>query len=115
MRPLVYIISVFCVMALAAWAYRENFRTQSALREVELLRAQIGTLRERRSVLSAEWAWLNRPERLRDLAEMNYERLGLLPLRPEQFARIDELAFPPADAMVLPDPVDLAEMGEEYP
>ena len=114
MRPLVYVISVLCVMALAAWAYRENFRTQSALREVELLQAQIGMLREQRSVLSAEWAWLNRPDRLHDLAELNFDRLGLLPLRAEQFARIDELAFPPPAQPLPPVPIDLAELeGDE--
>ena len=110
MKPLVYVASALSVMALAVWAYGENFRTQSALREVEHLQRQIGILRERRAVLAAEWAWLSRPERLRDLAEMNYDRLGLLPLRPDQFGRIDEVPFPPRPEAQPPQPLDLVQL-----
>ncbi len=104
MRPLFYIVSTLAVVLLAAWAYAENFRTQTALRQVETLQGEIGGLRERRAVLAAEWAWLTRPDRLRDLAELNYDRLGLLPLLPEQFARVDEVPFPvdPPEAPLLP-------------
>ncbi len=106
MRPLFYILSVLSVMALAFWAYRENYATQAALRQVEVLQAEIGTLRESRAVLAAEWAWLNRPERLRDLADMNFDRLGLLPLRPGQFGTVGEIPYPP-------DPLLLPEAGDE--
>ncbi len=104
MRPLFYIASALAIVLLAAWAYGENFRTQTALRQVEALQGEIGRLRERRSVLAAEWAWLTRPDRLRDLAELNYERLGLMPLLPEQFARVDEVPFPldPPELPLLP-------------
>ena len=95
MKPLFYILSVLTVIALAVWAYRENYATRAALRELDSLRAEIGTLRETRSVLAAEWAWLNRPERLRDLADMNFDTLGLLPLRPDQFGRVGDVPYPP--------------------
>ena len=94
MKSVLYILTACVVMALAVWAYRQNYETQAELREVKELRAEIADLRERASVLRAEWAYLNRPERLADLADMNFDRLGLLPFRPEHFGRIDEVAYP---------------------
>ena len=46
--------------------------------------------------LAAEWAYLNRPDRLRDLAELNFGRLELLAMRPEAFANIDDVPMPSA-------------------
>ncbi len=94
MKSVFYIVTAMAVMALAVWAYRQNYETQARLRDVRELRAEIADLRERTSVLRAEWAYLNRPERLADLADMNFDRLGLLPLRPEHFGRIDQISYP---------------------
>ncbi len=94
MKSVLYFLTACVVMALAVWAYRQNYETQAELREVKELRAQIAELRERAGVLRAEWAFLNRPERLIDLADMNFDRLGLLPLRPEHFGTIDTVSYP---------------------
>ena len=96
MRPLLYVATALAVMGLALWAYQENYRTKSALDEVEDLNRQIGETRRAIAVLRAEWAYLNRPDRLRELALLNFDRLGLVPLSPDQFARVDQIAF--ADA-----------------
>ncbi|MEO1536380.1 MAG: cell division protein FtsL [Pseudomonadota bacterium] len=93
MKSFFFILTACVVMALAVWAYRQNYETQATLREVKELRAEISDLRERAGVLRAEWAYLNRPERLADLADMNFDRLGLLPLRPQHFGRIDQIPF----------------------
>ena len=100
MRPVLYITIFVTVMALAFWAYRENYATQRALREVTDLQQKIASLSEALSVQHAEWAYLNRPDRLRDLAALNYDRLGLLPLEPEQFGQVDQTAYPPSQLPV---------------
>ncbi len=94
MKSVFFVMTACLVMALAVWAYRQNYETQARLRDANALRAEIADLRERAGVLRAEWAYLNRPDRLADLADMNFDRLGLLPLRPAHFGRIDEIPYP---------------------
>jgi hypothetical protein len=103
MKSLLSIMTAFAVMGLAVWAYRQNYETQAKLREVRELRAEIADLRERAAVLRAEWAYLNRPERLADLADMNFDRLGLLPLRPDHFGNIDQVGYPVENAVEVMD------------
>jgi hypothetical protein len=66
------------VIGLGFWAYRENYATQAALRGLSDLQDEIADLRDALSVQRAEWAYLNRPDRLRELATVNFDRLGLL-------------------------------------
>jgi hypothetical protein len=95
MRPLLYVLSFLAVLGLGFWAYRENYTTQAALREVASLQDDIANLHESLAIQRAEWAYLNRPDRLRDLAVLNFDRLGLLPMEPHQFGRAADVAYPP--------------------
>ena len=103
MKSVFYVVTAMVVMALAVWAYRQNYETQARLRDVRELRSEIADLRERAGVLRAEWAYLNRPERLADLADLNFDSLGLLPLRPDHFGRIDQIPYPVENAVEVVD------------
>ena len=67
MKTFLYMMCCAVVISGAYWAYKENYRTQASLRRVSDLQHQIATERETISVLKAEWAYLNRPDRLSDL------------------------------------------------
>lgn len=98
MRSFFYVLTSLAIMALAVWAYNENHKTQQSKAEVAELRREIRNLREAISVQRAEWAYLNRPDRLRVLADMNFARLQLMPMAGSQFGRIDEIVYPLPEA-----------------
>lgn len=108
MRSVLFVIATLAVIGLAFWSYQENYKTRASLKSAADLQQQIGLARERLAVLRAEWAYLNRPERLRELTEINYDRLGLLPLSPEQFGKIDQIAFPEPRISELSHTVELS-------
>jgi len=102
MRSLFYLFSALVVIVLAFWAYRENYETQAAQEHAEQLQDEIALARQRLRALNAEWAYLNRPDRLLELAELNYDKLGLQPLQYYQFGRVNQVAFPPEKAADVP-------------
>lgn len=100
MRSLLYLVTALIVMSLAFWAYRENYRTQAALKDMGAVQDQIATLREDLGVLRAEWAFLNRPERLRELVNLNFDKLKLVPYDSSQFVDAQQVPFPAPKAPV---------------
>ncbi|MGP6086579.1 cell division protein FtsL [Antarctobacter jejuensis] len=115
MRSLLFLLSALAVIGSGYWAYHENYRTQAELDNVDDLRREIGAARERLAILRAEWAYLNRPDRLQDLTVLNFGRLGLLPLRPDQFAGIDQIAYPQPEVYDLTQPIDVTSYGATNP
>ncbi len=113
MRTVLYILTTLVVIALAFWAYRENYATQQALSDAERLHRDIRAAHARLAVLRAEWAYLNRPDRLRDLADINFDRLGLLPLAPEQFGIIDQVAYPTPEPLAITKGIDVSNTGDD--
>lgn len=112
MKALLYVLTALAVIGLAFWAYRENYATQRVLAQTQKLQRDIGAAQVRLSVLKAEWAYLNRPDRLRELSEINFDRLGLLPLRPNQFGRVDEVSYPRDPLLPILNPVDVSGLSE---
>jgi len=94
MRYIFYLLSLALVLGVAYWAYTENYTTQASNLRVKNLNTQIAQERAALSELNAEWAYLNRPQRLRDLADMNFESLRLVPLSSKHFAELDALPAP---------------------
>jgi hypothetical protein len=117
MRPLVYILSFLAVMALGFWAYRENYETQSTLKEMAAVQDEIASLRESLTIQRAEWAYQNRPARLRALVVANFDKLELLPMEPAQFGTPTEIAYPPppAELQAAPEAVSPDELGIDAP
>lgn len=103
MRPLLYVLSFLAVMGLGFWAYRENYTTQDSLGAVSEMQDEIASLNESLAIQRAEWAYLNRPSRLRELADVNFERLELQPMEPSQFGSSAMISFPPPPVQPLVD------------
>ena len=113
MRTLIHALSILAVVALAFWAYDEGYRTRATERAVRHLQAEIGARHEELAVLRSEWAYLNRPDRLHALAEMNFESLELMPLGAEHYGRVAEVAFPPPPLPLMPWQVEAAGAAEK--
>ena len=94
MKTLSYLVVSIVVLALAFWAYHVNYATKDRLAELRALNGEIADLQEGLSVLRAEWAYLNRPDRLRELVNLNFTSLQLLPLAPEQFGAVAQVPYP---------------------
>ncbi|NOX40711.1 MAG: cell division protein FtsL [Alphaproteobacteria bacterium] len=108
MRSILYFFAAVTIVGLAYWAYNENYETQAAIGRVDDLQQQIGTMQENLGVLKAEWAYLNRPDRLRELTDLNFDALRLMPLAPESFGAVEQVAFPSLDVNDVKAPVDVS-------
>lgn len=93
MRSFIYTVTFASLVGLAFWAYQENIKTKNAIAHTEKLQKEIGIAGARLSILNAEWAYLNRPDRLTELVDLNFGRLQLVPLRASNFLEVDEINF----------------------
>ncbi len=112
MKGLLYLLAGASFLGLGFWAYQENYATQTSLRELRDLNRQIGAAHARINMLNAEWAYLNRPDRLRDLVNINYQRLMLVPLMPESFDSMGRIPMAPEEYVPLLDMTQVSsDMG----
>jgi len=94
MKTFLYLCAGVVVVVAASWTYNVNYRVQEAENRVARLTRAINNERQAIAVLGAEWAYLNRPERLLALSETYYTELRLMPISAEHFADIGQVAFP---------------------
>jgi len=109
LRSLIYTLTFACQVGLAFWAYQENIKTKNVIAKTEQLQKDIGIARARLSILNAEWAYLNRPERLAELVDLNFDQLQLVPLRASNFSEVGDINFSndPDLPEIVPLPISL--------
>ena len=109
LRSLIYTLTLACLVGLAFWAYQENIKTKNVIAKTEQLQKDIGIARARLSILNAEWAYLNRPERLAELVDLHFDQLQLVPLRASNFSEIRNINFlhDPDLPEIVPLPISL--------
>ena len=94
MRAFLFIFFLFVsIVCIPNWVYREDHKTEEAGDRAESIQEQIGLANNRLRILKAEWAYLNRPERLKVLIAMNHGKLGLYPYTSENFGEIQDIPF----------------------
>jgi len=98
MRSILYLVTALAVIGLASWAYRENHLTQQRMNTRTALEREITRLQAEIAVQRVEWAYLNRPDRLRALVDVNFAALKLVPLTAEHFGEIGDIAYPAPQA-----------------
>lgn len=84
-RILVHMV-LFIVLAMGV--YLVKYSVQDVQRELAARKTELATEKESLHLLNAEWAYLNRPDRLRQLADRH---LDLVPLDSRQINRIGVL------------------------
>lgn len=94
MKVIVAMLLGLVVLGLGFWAYQENYRTRAALDDLNALQRDLVRMTEERAMLRAEWAWLNRPERLEVLVLANKGSLQLMNMVPEHFGTLEQVGYP---------------------
>ena len=90
------------VVVAALGLFHVKYEVQRLESELELEHRAILEDQEAIHVLKAEWSFLNRPDRLSDLASRH---LGMVPLAPAQVVHIEDLPLRQAPAEELPVPM----------
>lgn len=90
-----HMAAIFGLIGSAAYAYSIKYDTLFYAEEVAKIRAKIGKERDSIAVTKAEWALLERPDRLQRMADQN---LDLQPMSINQLARFSDLPVRPANS-----------------
>lgn len=108
MKSLFLLVGLVLMGSVAMWSYRVNYATRDVMRHVASLERQIADERQTMAVLRAEWAYLNRPDRLLALSEKHFDALRLMPLHPDHFSDATTVAYPIPQDQLLADLINAA-------
>lgn len=109
-------VAAVAVLMLAQWATWQMAETRAAQKARDELVSALSDALRTRAMLRAEWKYLNRPDRLRALADLNADTLNLMPLGPDHFGEIDQIAFPERGGLTgLGPSVDAARRAGDRP
>ena len=82
------LINMVCLAVLAIGVYLVKYSVQDVQTNVVTLKSQLASEKESLHLLNAEWAYLNRPDRLRQLSDRH---LDLVPLDSRQIDKVSVL------------------------
>lgn len=99
MRP-ISVIWVILIVCAASLLYSVKYQVQEMDQEIHSLRAQIRNEKKALHVLSAEWSYQSRPERLSMLVK---KHLTVTPVASTQMADVAEIPFPQEEEVQIVD------------
>lgn len=105
MRRLPLLAWVFAVVIAVFLLYRVKYEVQALKSQVEEASRQLEAEKEALHVVAAEWAYLNRPARLRSLAEKYLSSSGMTA---DRVAEIEAVPFPKTTQAAASAPPPLA-------
>ena len=91
LRFLLFGTLIGSTFAMGLWAYKINYDSRAADQRVKELEKSILSANKQFKILNAEWAHLNRPDRLRKLAEYYFFELRLTPINPDDFISFSDV------------------------
>ena len=100
--------------ALGLWAYKINYDSRAADQRVKELEKSILSANKQFKILNAEWAHLNRPDRLRKLAEYYFFELRLTPINPDDFISFSDVHWGVSSESESTELVDNRLTGNEH-
>lgn len=92
MIRLLHLIAICLLVGSAGYVYSIKYETLYYAEQLAKLKHKIQREREAIAVVKAEWAMLNRPERLQRMVE---QHLDLQPMNVQQLARLSEIPNKP--------------------
>lgn len=95
MRLLLYFAGILSLLTLAALSYSQNYATREILSEIDRTKTTIRAKQQQLRALEDEWAYLNRPDRIKALAVLNYSHIQLSRQFPQAPQSISDLPFQP--------------------